>query len=227
MKTNNLLELKNVSKIYPMDGVEIKALNNVSLTVYRGEMTAVMGPSGSGKSTLMHLAGCLDTPSSGQVIFQNQDISQLNETQLAHIRNQKIGFVFQSFNLIPRTSAINNVMLPLYYRGLEETQRRQKAYQVLKKVGLQDRTEHRPNQLSGGEQQRVAIARALVNQPVIIMADEPTGNLDTKTGHEIMEMLIELNRQGNTIVVVTHEEEIAQMTKRIIKIRDGQIIDAG
>lgn len=220
----NLLKLVNVSKTYRPDTHPVHALKNINLEINKGEFVAIMGPSGSGKSTLMHLAGCLDTPTSGKVIFENKNISQLSEEELAKIRRQKIGFVFQTFNLIPRTTTLDNVALPLIYTGAGLKKRRGLALQTLKKVNLADRADHYPNQLSGGEQQRVAIARALVNQPSIIFADEPTGNLDTKAGAEIMKVLQKLNQAGNTIVVVTHESHIAKFAKRKIKIIDGEIV---
>jgi len=216
-----LLLLQNVSKIYQMGKIKVKALDNVSLKINKGEFVAIQGPSGSGKSTLMHIMGCLDTPTHGKVILQGRDISQLSEQELAKIRNQKIGFVFQAFNLLPRTSALENVKLPLIYS--EKTIQSDKAQKALKAVGLQKRMFHFPNQLSGGEQQRVAIARALVNNPAIILADEPTGNLDSKASQEIMKIFKNLNQSGHTIILVTHESEIACWAQRIIKIKDGKI----
>lgn len=221
---SSLLKLVNVSKTYRPDTHPVYALKNVNLEINKGEFVAIMGPSGSGKSTLMHLAGCLDTPTTGKVVFENKNISQLSEEELAKIRSQKIGFVFQTFNLIPRTTTLDNVALPLIYTGADLKKRRSLALQTLKKVNLADRADHYPNQLSGGEQQRAAIARALVNQPSIIFADEPTGNLDTKAGAEIMKVLQKLNQAGNTIVVVTHEPHIAKFAKRKIKIIDGEIV---
>lgn len=220
---NPLLKLVNVSKTYRPDTHPVHALKNINLKINKGEFVAIMGPSGSGKSTLMHIAGCLDTPTTGKVIFENKNVSQLSEEELAKIRSQKIGFVFQTFNLIPRTTTLDNVALPLIYTGADLKKRRRLALQTLKKVNLADRADHFPNQLSGGEQQRAAIARALVNQPSIIFADEPTGNLDTKSGAEIMKVLQKLNQGGNTIVVVTHESHIAKFAKRKIKIIDGEI----
>ncbi len=220
-----LLSLRNVSKIYKMGEVEVKALDNVSLSIQKGEFVAIQGPSGSGKSTLMHVIGCLDAPTKGKVILEGNDVSKLNENELAKIRNQKIGFVFQTFNLLPRTPALVNVALPLVYARLDNlTKEKERAKKVLGMVGLKERGSHFPSQLSGGEQQRVAIARALVNNPSMVLADEPTGNLDSKTGKEIMEILEKLNQKGHTIIVVTHDSQIAKHAKRIIKIRDGRIV---
>ena len=219
-----LVKLTSVSKIYQMGGLKVKALDNVSLEIKKGEFVAIQGPSGSGKSTLMHIIGCLDTPTKGKVIFEDEDISQLNETQLAKIRNKKVGFVFQTFNLLPRTSALDNVTLPLTYTGLDNLrQEKEVAKEFLQMVGLGKRIDHYRSQLSGGEQQRVAIARALVNHPSIIFADEPTGNLDSKSGREVMAIFQKLNGKGNTIVVVTHNPKIAKYAKRVIKIEDGKI----
>lgn len=221
-----LLSLRDVSKIYKMGHVEIKALDNVSLSIQKGEFVAIQGPSGSGKSTLMHLMGCLDTPTKGKIIFDGENVSQLNEGSLAKIRNQKVGFVFQTFNLLPRTTALANVELPLLYTQLNSPSReRDVAKKVLNAVGLGERALHFPSQLSGGEQQRVAIARALVNRPSIILADEPTGNLDSKTGKEILAIFQRLNKEGNTIVIVTHELAIAGHAQKIIKLKDGKIIE--
>lgn len=219
-----LLKLEHISKIYQTGEVMFKALDDVSLEIKEGEITAIMGPSGSGKSTLMHIAGCLDTPSSGKVFLEDEDVSKLSESQLAKVRNRKVGFVFQTFNLIPRTTALDNVALPLFYQGLPANQRRKAAMEILEKVSLRERTSHFPNQLSGGQQQKVAIARALVTSPSIILADEPTGNLDSKSGKEIMAILKRLNEEGHTIVLVTHEKEIAKYAKRVIKIHDGRIV---
>lgn len=220
-----LLKLENVSKIYRPNAQPIQALKKVNLEIDKGEFVAIMGPSGSGKSTLMHIAGCLDVPTSGKVIFEGTDVSKLDESDLAKIRNKKVGFVFQTFNLLPRTTALENVMLPLIYAELSHQQMKAAAIKVLKAVGLSERIYHFPNQLSGGEQQRVTIARALVTNPTIIFADEPTGNLDTESGKEIMKILEKLNQEGRTIVVVTHEAHIANFTRRIVKIKDGEIIN--
>ncbi len=219
-----IVKLHNVVKIYPMDGVEVFALRGASLEVRKGEFVGIMGASGSGKSTLMHITGCLDRPTEGEVYIDGEDVSKLNDNQLADIRNGKIGFVFQSFNLLPRTSAISNVELPLLYAGVSRGERRKRAKEVLERVGLGSRLDHYPSQLSGGEQQRVAIARALVNHPSLILADEPTGNLDSKSGKEVMNILKELNGQGITLILVTHDREVAEHAHRIVHIRDGEII---
>lgn len=217
-----LIELREVCKIYRMGEIEVQALYNVSLSIDRGELTAVMGPSGSGKSTLMNILGCLDQTTSGEYILDGTNVSTLNDNELAEIRNRQIGFVFQNYNLLPRTRALDNVELPLIYAGVKD--RRQKAIEALETVGLGDRIDHRPNELSGGEQQRVAIARALINNPSIILADEPTGNLDSKTGLEIIALFQRLNiERGITIVYVTHDPEIAEYTQRIIRLRDGRL----
>jgi putative ABC transport system ATP-binding protein len=218
-----ILELRNVNKAYQLDSQNLLVLKNINLKVKKGDFIAIMGPSGSGKSTLMHIIGCLDTASSGKVIFEEQDVSQLSEAELAQIRNQKVGFVFQTFNLIPRTTALANVELPLIYKGLEATERKKQAQEGLEKFGLASRIYHFPNQLSGGEQQRVAITRALATHPLIILADEPTGNLDSKTGAEIIKIFQDLNKAGNTIILVTHDQDIAKHAKKIIRIQDGQI----
>ena len=223
-KKNGVLSLKDVYKIYKMDGISVNALDGVSLTIKEGEFVSVIGPSGSGKSTLMHIIGCLDVPTSGKVALENHEVSKLSEKELAQIRNKKIGFVFQTFNLLARTSALENVSLPLIYNGTTESNIQKKAKEALKKVDLGDRLEHHSNQLSGGQQQRVAIARALVTDPAIILADEPTGNLDSKSGVEIMEIFKKLHKQGRTIVVDTHDQNIASQAQRTIKLRDGKII---
>lgn len=212
-----------MTKIYQMGSQEVRALDGVSFDIQENEYIAIMGPSGSGKSTLMNLIGCLDTPTSGTYILNSQDVSELEDTELAEVRNREIGFVFQTFNLLPRTDCLSNVELPLIYSGVKTAERRRRATETLKRVGLGDRIDHKPNELSGGQRQRVAIARALVNNPSILLADEPTGNLDTATGHEIMALFEELYRMGNTILVVTHEDDIAAHARRIIRLRDGKI----
>lgn len=218
-----LIELKGIVKIYRVGSYDVRALQGIDLKIEKNEYLAVMGPSGSGKSTLMNILGCLDTPTSGVHVFENEKVSQLSDDELAGIRNRKIGFVFQTFNLLPRATAQANVELPMIYSGISIEQRRHYATEALEKVGLGDRLHHRPNQLSGGQRQRVAIARALVNNPSIILADEPTGNLDSKTGEEIMDVFNNLNKLGHTLIVVTHEEYIAADAKRIIRLRDGHI----
>lgn len=221
---SSLLKLAKVSKKYQMDGISIDALKDVSLEIESGQLVAIIGPSGSGKSTLMHIIGCLDRPTTGELYFNNKRVSLLSDDQLAKIRNQKIGFVFQTFNLLPRISALHNVELPLFYSNISMKERRNLALKKLADVDLSDRMEHHPNQLSGGQQQRVAIARALVNNPDIVLADEPTGNLDSKSGKEILGLLFDLNKKGHTVIVVTHDPDIAKKCKRIIKIHDGEII---
>ncbi len=219
-----VIELRDVRKTYKLGGVVVPALRGVSLTLQRGEYVAIMGPSGSGKSTLMHILGCLDAPSSGSYRLNGIDVSGVTEDDLADLRNRYIGFVFQAFNLIPRTRAITNVERPLSYAGLARPERQQRSMAALKSVGLGDRADHLPSELSGGQQQRVAIARALVTNPALILADEPTGNLDTHSTNEVLAMFDELNRQGRTIVLITHEPEVAQHARRVIRVRDGQIV---
>lgn len=218
-----LIELVGIQKIYTRGVEEVRALQGIDLTIEKGEYVAIMGPSGSGKSTLMNIIGCLDTPTTGTYRLADTDVSDMNANELAEVRNQQIGFVFQTFNLLPRTSALHNVELPLVYAGLRRRLRRENAEQALVRVGLEDRMDHHPNELSGGQRQRVAIARALANHPSILLADEPTGALDSKTGEEIMGLFNALQQEGNTVILVTHEEEIAQYAHRLIRLRDGFI----
>jgi len=218
-----MLEIHKIKKIYQMGKVKVEALKGVSFYVDKGEFVAIMGPSGSGKSTLMHIIGCLDKPTEGNFVIGGKDVSKLNDDKLAEIRNKSIGFVFQQFNLLSRNSILHNVETPLIYAGIKTKKRRELSIQALESVGLSDRAKHKPNEISGGEKQRVAIARALVNNPLIILADEPTGNLDTKTGEEIMKIFDKLYQEGHTIIMVTHDVEIARHAQRIIHLRDGLI----
>lgn len=223
-----LIEIQEISKIYSLGDIEVKALDGISVMIDRGEFLSIMGPSGSGKSTFMNILGCLDKPTGGRYILNGTDVSRLQRDELAAIRNKTIGFVFQGFNLLSRTNALENVELPMLYNGLSARERRPKAEAALKMVGLSGREHHNPNQLSGGQQQRVAIARALVNDAPIILADEPTGNLDTKTSQEIMELLVKLNEEsGITVIIVTHEPDIAAYSKRAIKFLDGKVLSDG
>lgn len=218
-----LINVEGITKIYQVGEQEVRALNGVDLTINRGEYVALMGPSGSGKSTLMNVLGCLDTPTDGKYVLNGKEVDSLTDDELAEIRNQEIGFVFQTFNLLPRYSSLENVALPMIYGGYTKAERDERGREVLAQVGLGDRIDHKPNELSGGQRQRVAVARALVNRPSIILADEPTGNLDTKTSHGIMKLFDEIHKQGNTIILVTHEEDIAAHTRRIIRLRDGVV----
>lgn len=220
---DNIITIEHIAKIYQVGTEEVHALADVSLTINKNEYVAIMGPSGSGKSTLMNILGCLDTPTKGIYDFKGVNVSEMNDNELASIRNREIGFVFQTFNLLPRSDALHNVELPLIYSGMHGSDRKDRAREALIHVGLEDRMHHRPNELSGGQRQRVAIARALVTNPSIILADEPTGNLDTKTGEDIMALFHEIHQKGNTIILVTHEEYIAEHAARILRIRDGLI----
>jgi putative ABC transport system ATP-binding protein len=219
----NIINIEHIAKIYQVGTEEVHALRDVSLKIDKNEYIAIMGPSGSGKSTLMNILGCLDTPTKGLYNFKDVNVSQMNDNELAQIRNREIGFVFQTFNLLPRSDALHNVELPLIYSGIKAAERKEKAEQALIDVGLGDRLHHKPNELSGGQRQRVAVARALVTEPAIILADEPTGNLDTKTGEDIMTLFNYIYEQGNTIILVTHEQYIAEHAERVVKIRDGLI----
>jgi putative ABC transport system ATP-binding protein len=218
-----IIQTNEISRIYRMGSETIHALRSISITIPKGEYVAFMGPSGSGKSTLMNIVGCLDTPTSGQYILNGKDVSRMTDNELAEVRNKEIGFVFQTFNLLPRSSSLENVALPLVYAGYKKADREEKAMAALASVGLADRAKHKPNELSGGQRQRVAIARALINNPSILLADEPTGNLDTKTSYEIMELFEALYAKGHTIIMVTHEEDIAKYAHRIVRLRDGLI----
>jgi len=220
---NPLIKITNIKRDFVLGEEIVNVLKGIDLQINKGEYVALMGPSGSGKSTLMNLLGCLDTPTSGNYILNGKDVSKMKDDELAEIRNKEIGFVFQTFNLLPRTTALDNVALPMIYAGFSKTDRRARAQEVLTQVGLSDRMDHHPNQLSGGQRQRVAIARALVNSPSIILADEPTGNLDSKTSLEIMKLFNEIHANGNTVILVTHEEEIAEYAHRIIRLRDGMV----
>lgn len=220
---NTIIELEDIKRHYQMGSQEVRALDGVSLTIKKNEYVAIMGPSGSGKSTMMNVIGCLDTPTSGDYILNGTNVSHLTDDELAVVRNREIGFVFQTFNLLPRSNCLANVELPLIYAGIKLSERKEMASEALRRVGLGDRMDHRPNELSGGQRQRVAIARALVNTPSILLADEPTGNLDSKTGVEIMNLFEELYRQGNTIILVTHETEIASHARRIVQLKDGLV----
>lgn len=221
--SKRVIEISDLTRHYTMGQTLVRALDGVTFNIQENEYIAIMGPSGSGKSTLMNLIGCLDTPTSGEYILNGHNVSDLDDSELAQIRNREIGFVFQTFNLLPRTDCLSNVELPLIYSGLKSKLRKEKATETLTKVGLGDRMDHKPNELSGGQRQRVAIARALVNDPSILLADEPTGNLDSKTGDEIMFLFEELYRSGNTIILVTHENDIAKYARRVIRLRDGKI----
>ncbi|MGA7677691.1 MAG: ABC transporter ATP-binding protein [Dehalococcoidia bacterium] len=222
-ESGGIIALNNITKIYDIGEVKVNALDNISFSCNKGEAVSIMGPSGSGKSTLMNIVGCLDRPTGGSYCLEGQDVSSLNDNELAAIRNQKLGFVFQSYNLLPKMTALENVELPMVYAG--RGHRRQSAMAALESVGIGNRAHHRPNEMSGGEQQRVAIARCLINNPLIILADEPTGNLDTQSSHTIMDVLLEQRKKGITIIIVTHEEDIASYTERTIYLRDGKIIE--
>ncbi len=221
--TDSMIAVRGLSKIYLMGTTRVEALKNIDLDIYSNEYVALMGPSGSGKSTLMNLLGCLDTPTTGEYSLNGREVSQMTDGELAQVRNKEIGFVFQTFNLLPRLSALDNVALPLIYAGMSRGDRQDRAAEVLDSVGLGDRMDHKPNELSGGQRQRVAVARALVNRPSIILADEPTGNLDTKTSMEIMTLFQEIHDRGNTVILVTHEPDIAEYAHRIVRLRDGEV----
>ena len=219
----NIIETHDIAKRYVMGSEVIEALKSITITIQKGEYVAFMGPSGSGKSTMMNIVGCLDSPTSGQYVLNNQDVSRMGENELAEVRNKEIGFVFQTFNLLPRQTSLENVALPLIYAGFNKADRTEKAMLALRNVGLENRSGHRPNELSGGQRQRVAIARALVNDPSILLADEPTGNLDSKTSYEIMDLFDQIHSKGNTVIMVTHEEDIAEYAHRIVRLRDGLV----
>lgn len=224
-KKENLIKLRDITKIYKLGNVEVKAVNGINLDISANEYVAIVGPSGSGKSTLMNIIGCLDSPTFGEYYLNGEEVSRLSDDRLAEIRNSTIGFIFQGFDLLPRLTALENVELPLIYKGLSKKERYAKGMEALEKVGLQDRMHHRPNELSGGQQQRVAIARALVTNPSLILADEPTGNLDSKSGLEIINLLQQLHEQGNTVILITHDSNIAGMARRLVSIHDGQIVE--
>ncbi len=219
----NIIETRAISKRYVMGSEVVDALKSITIDIQKGEYVAFMGPSGSGKSTLMNIIGCLDSPTSGTYVLNSKDVSNMDENELAEVRNKEIGFVFQTFNLLPRQTSLDNVALPLIYAGYNKADRTEKAMMAMKNVGLEDRARHRPNELSGGQRQRVAIARALVNDPSILLADEPTGNLDTKTSYEIMDLFDQIHAKGNTVIMVTHEEDIAEYAHRIVRLRDGLV----
>lgn len=224
-KKENLIKLRDITKIYKLGNVEVKAVNGINLDISANEYVAIVGPSGSGKSTLMNIIGCLDSPTFGEYYLNGEEVSRLSDDRLAEIRNSTIGFIFQGFDLLPRLTALENVELPLIYKGLSKKERYAKGMEALEKVGLQDRMHHRHNELSGGQQQRVAIARALVTNPSLILADEPTGNLDSKSGLEIINLLQQLHEQGNTVILITHDSNIAGMARRLVSIHDGQIVE--
>ena len=223
MEKQEVIRIKDLKKIYNLGNQKVRALDGVSVSIYRNEYVAIMGPSGSGKSTLMNILGCLDTPTSGEYVLNGTDVSKMDDGSLAEVRNKEIGFVFQSFNLLPKYSSLENVALPMIYAGVPSSKRVARAKEALMNVGLGDRMEHKPNELSGGQRQRVAIARALINNPSIILADEPTGNLDTKTSVDIMNLFGQIHKNGNTVILVTHEEDIAKYAHRVIRLRDGKI----
>jgi len=224
LSDNSVVKISEVKKTYFMGKVEVRALQGINLNVERGEFVSIMGPSGCGKSTLMHIVGCLDRPSSGHVLLDEVDVDELNDNALAEIRNKKVGFVFQTFNLLPKLNAMENVELPLIYAGIGLEERRKKAAELLEIVGLKDRMFHKPSELSGGQSQRVAVARSLANDPSILLADEPTGNLDSKSGDEIIHLFTELNQRGITMIIVTHDQEIASHSKRIVRLKDGLVV---